>query len=111
MFHYPVNLRLFDFRYKDLHVFQIEHPTKVLEWTGDKSKSSLNLRKCLIIKVENPLNSKGCFSFCIPGICVAGYTGARSEILELLLPLKLYAGENQVNKETSSLCILNVQFI
>ncbi|XP_043076853.1 WD repeat-containing protein 73 [Puntigrus tetrazona] len=51
--------------YKDLHVFQLEHPTKVIEWTGDKS------------------------------ICVAGYNGARSEILELLLPLKLYAGENQ----------------
>ncbi|KAI7796022.1 WD repeat-containing protein 73 [Triplophysa rosa] len=51
--------------YKDLHVFQLEHPTKVIEWTGDKR------------------------------ICVAGYTGARSEILELLLPLKLYAGDNQ----------------
>ncbi|XP_056587398.1 WD repeat-containing protein 73 isoform X2 [Triplophysa dalaica] len=51
--------------YKDLHVFQLEHPTKVIEWTGDKS------------------------------ICVAGYTEARSEILELLLPLKLYAGDNQ----------------
>uniref|UniRef100_A0A8C2FCW2 WD repeat domain 73 n=1 Tax=Cyprinus carpio TaxID=7962 RepID=A0A8C2FCW2_CYPCA len=51
--------------YKDLHVFQLEHPTKVIEWTGDKN------------------------------ICVAGYTGSRSEILELLLPLKLYAGENQ----------------
>ncbi|RXN27007.1 WD repeat-containing 73 [Labeo rohita] len=51
--------------YKDLHLFQLEHPTKVIEWTGDKN------------------------------ICVAGYTGARSEILELLLPLKLYAGENQ----------------
>ncbi|XP_077089151.1 integrator complex assembly factor WDR73 [Siphateles boraxobius] len=51
--------------YKDLHVFQLEHPTKVIEWTGDKS------------------------------ICVAGYTGAKSEILELLLPLKLYAGDNQ----------------
>ncbi|XP_056118940.1 WD repeat-containing protein 73 [Rhinichthys klamathensis goyatoka] len=51
--------------YKDLHVFQLEHPTKVIEWTGDKS------------------------------ICVAGYNGAKSEILELLLPLKLYAGDNQ----------------
>uniref|UniRef100_A0A672LGY8 WD repeat domain 73 n=1 Tax=Sinocyclocheilus grahami TaxID=75366 RepID=A0A672LGY8_SINGR len=51
--------------YKDLRVFQLEHPTKVIEWTGDKN------------------------------ICVAGYTEARSEILELLLPLKLYAGENQ----------------
>ncbi|XP_048023176.1 WD repeat-containing protein 73 [Megalobrama amblycephala] len=51
--------------YKDLHLFQLEHPTKLIEWTGDKS------------------------------ICVAGYTGAKSEILELLLPLKLYAGDNQ----------------
>nr|XP_055036962.1 WD repeat-containing protein 73 [Misgurnus anguillicaudatus]XP_055036963.1 WD repeat-containing protein 73 [Misgurnus anguillicaudatus] len=51
--------------YKDLHVFQLEHPTKVIEWTGDKS------------------------------ICVAGYNGTRNEILELLLPLKLYAGDNQ----------------
>lgn len=51
--------------YRDLHLFQLEHPTKVIEWMGDKS------------------------------ICVAGYTGARSEILELLLPLKLYAGDNQ----------------
>ncbi|ROL47573.1 WD repeat-containing protein 73 [Anabarilius grahami] len=58
-------LRLLVFRYKDLHLFQLEHPTKVIEWTGDKS------------------------------ICVAGYTGAKSEILELLLPLKLYAGDNQ----------------
>ncbi|XP_065143853.1 integrator complex assembly factor WDR73 [Paramisgurnus dabryanus] len=51
--------------YKDLHVFQLEHPTKVIEWTGDKS------------------------------ICVAAYNGTRNEILELLLPLKLYAGDNQ----------------
>ncbi|XP_051533235.1 WD repeat-containing protein 73 isoform X4 [Myxocyprinus asiaticus] len=51
--------------YKDLHVFHLEHPTKVIEWTGDKS------------------------------ICVAGCTSSRSEILELLLPLKLYAGDNQ----------------
>uniref|UniRef100_A0A8C2B8C3 WD repeat domain 73 n=1 Tax=Cyprinus carpio TaxID=7962 RepID=A0A8C2B8C3_CYPCA len=35
------------------------------------------------------------FNSGIRGICVAGYTGAKSEILELLLPLKLYAGENQ----------------
>lgn len=30
---------------------------------------------------------------------MAGYTGAKSEILELLLPLKLYAGDNQVNTQ------------
>jgi len=41
--HHPVILRLLDIRYKDLHVFQLEHPTKVMEWTGDKSKPSLDL--------------------------------------------------------------------
>ncbi|XP_062867767.1 WD repeat-containing protein 73 [Trichomycterus rosablanca] len=51
--------------YKDLHVFQLEHPTKVIEWTDEKS------------------------------ICVAGYSSAKSEILELLLPLKLYVKGNQ----------------
>ncbi|TRY97923.1 hypothetical protein DNTS_034147 [Danionella cerebrum] len=51
--------------YKDLHLFHLEHATKVIEWTRDKS------------------------------ICVAGCTGGKSEILELLLPLKLYAGDNQ----------------
>ncbi|XP_053333985.1 WD repeat-containing protein 73 [Clarias gariepinus] len=52
--------------YKDLHVFQLEHPTKTIEWTGEKS------------------------------ICVAGYSDSeKNEILELLLPLKLYAKENQ----------------
>ncbi|XP_026861355.2 WD repeat-containing protein 73 isoform X2 [Electrophorus electricus] len=51
--------------YRDLHVFQLEHPTKVIEWTGEKS------------------------------ICVADYSSARNEILELLLPLKLYAGGNK----------------
>lgn len=35
----------FDFRYKDLHVFQLEHPTKVIEWTGDKSKMTLESLK------------------------------------------------------------------
>ncbi|MCJ8740889.1 hypothetical protein PDJAM_G00064280 [Pangasius djambal] len=51
--------------YKDLHVFQLEHPTKSIEWTGEKS------------------------------ICVAGYSSEKNEILELLLPLKLYAKGNQ----------------
>ncbi|KAK3555303.1 hypothetical protein QTP86_014898 [Hemibagrus guttatus] len=51
--------------YKDLHVFQLEHPTKTIEWTGEKS------------------------------ICVAGYSSEKNEILELLLPLKLYAKGNQ----------------
>ncbi|XP_022531692.2 WD repeat-containing protein 73 [Astyanax mexicanus] len=51
--------------YKDLHVFQLEHPTKVIEWTSEKS------------------------------ICVAGYSSPKNEILELLLPLKLYAGGKQ----------------
>ncbi|KAL6469953.1 hypothetical protein MHYP_G00210720 [Metynnis hypsauchen] len=51
--------------YKDLHVFQLEHPTKVIEWTSEKS------------------------------VCVAGYSSPKNEILELLLPLKLYAGDKQ----------------
>ncbi|XP_047661821.1 WD repeat-containing protein 73 isoform X2 [Tachysurus fulvidraco] len=51
--------------YKDLHVFQLEHPTKTIEWTGEKS------------------------------VCVAGYSSEKNEILELLLPLKLYAKKNQ----------------
>ncbi|XP_076836946.1 integrator complex assembly factor WDR73 [Brachyhypopomus gauderio] len=51
--------------YRDLHVFQLEHPTKVIEWTGEKS------------------------------ICVAGDFSEKNEILELLLPLKLYAGSNK----------------
>lgn len=51
--------------YKDLHEFQLEHPTKTIEWTGEKS------------------------------ICVADYSSGKNEILELLLPLKLYAMGNQ----------------
>ncbi|KAI5622495.1 WD repeat-containing protein 73 [Silurus asotus] len=51
--------------YKDLHEFQLEHPTKTIEWTGEKS------------------------------ICVAGYMSEKNEILELLLPLKLYAKGNK----------------
>ncbi|XP_068425112.1 WD repeat-containing protein 73 [Clinocottus analis] len=51
--------------YKDLHVYQLEHPTQVLEWTSGKT------------------------------VCVAGYAAARNEILELLLPLKLLADENK----------------
>ncbi|XP_030638184.1 integrator complex assembly factor WDR73 [Chanos chanos] len=48
--------------YEALHVFQLEHSTKVIEWTGEKS------------------------------ICVAGYGSVKNEILELILPLKLFAG-------------------
>ncbi|XP_029457961.1 WD repeat-containing protein 73 [Rhinatrema bivittatum] len=52
--------------YKDLHVFELQDPTRVIEWTGEKS------------------------------ICVAGYEKLkRNEILQLLLPQKLYAKENQ----------------
>lgn len=64
------------------------------------------------MKIENPLTAS--FLFYIPGICVAGYIGAKSEILELLLPLKLYAGDNQVNEEVRNAilaCNLNVRFI
>ncbi|XP_029927560.1 integrator complex assembly factor WDR73 [Myripristis murdjan] len=51
--------------YKDLHVYQLEHPTRVIEWTSGKT------------------------------VCVAGYRSAKNELLELLLPLKLLAEENK----------------
>uniref|UniRef100_UPI0037E902A7 WD repeat-containing protein 73 n=1 Tax=Semicossyphus pulcher TaxID=241346 RepID=UPI0037E902A7 len=51
--------------YKDLHEYQLEHPTQVIEWTSGKT------------------------------VCVAGYTPSKNEILELLLPLKLFADENK----------------
>ncbi|XP_056300631.1 WD repeat-containing protein 73, partial [Pseudoliparis swirei] len=51
--------------YKDLHVYQLEHPTQVLEWTSAKT------------------------------VCVAGHASSKNEILELLLPLKLFADENK----------------
>lgn len=51
--------------YKDLHVYQLEHPTQVIEWTSGKT------------------------------VCVAGYSSSKNEILELLLPLKLFADENK----------------
>lgn len=57
-------LRLLVFRYKDLHLFQLEHPTKIIEWTGDKSKSSLNesmKHVTYTVKKENTL--KAVFSF------------------------------------------------
>ncbi|XP_041649941.1 WD repeat-containing protein 73 isoform X2 [Cheilinus undulatus] len=54
--------------YKDLHVYQLEHPTRVIEWTSGKT------------------------------VCVAGYAPSKNEILELLLPLKLLADENKVTQ-------------
>ncbi|KAI9520235.1 hypothetical protein NQZ68_020135 [Dissostichus eleginoides] len=51
--------------YKDLHVYQLEHPTQVIEWTSRKT------------------------------VCVAGYSSSTNEILELQLPLKLFADENK----------------
>ncbi|CAG6014450.1 unnamed protein product [Menidia menidia] len=51
--------------YKDLHVYQLEHPTQVIEWTSKKT------------------------------VCVAGFSSSRNEILELRLPLKLFADENK----------------
>lgn len=51
--------------YKDLHVYQLEHPTRVIEWTSGKT------------------------------VCVAGYASSKNEILELLLPLKLLADKNK----------------
>ncbi|XP_060682358.1 WD repeat-containing protein 73 isoform X2 [Hemiscyllium ocellatum] len=52
--------------YNDLHVFELQQPTRVIEWIQDRS------------------------------ICVAGYNvGKRNEILELSLPEKLCAKGNQ----------------
>ncbi|XP_047453701.1 WD repeat-containing protein 73 [Mugil cephalus] len=51
--------------YKDLHVYQLEHPTQVIEWTSGKT------------------------------VCVAGFSPSKNEILELRLPLKLLADENK----------------
>ncbi|XP_018591884.2 integrator complex assembly factor WDR73 isoform X2 [Scleropages formosus] len=52
--------------YTDLHVFELQDPTRVIGWTSDKS------------------------------VCVAGYKAAKvHEILELLLPQKLSAKDNQ----------------
>ncbi|KAG7454897.1 WD repeat-containing protein 73 [Solea senegalensis] len=51
--------------YKDLHVYQLEHPTQVIEWTSGKT------------------------------VCVAGCRPSKNEILELRLPLKLFADENK----------------
>ncbi|KAF7647608.1 hypothetical protein LDENG_00169650 [Lucifuga dentata] len=51
--------------YKDLHVYQLEHPTQVIEWTSGRT------------------------------VCVAGYNSSKNELLELRLPLKLFAEENK----------------
>ncbi|XP_068179121.1 WD repeat-containing protein 73 [Antennarius striatus] len=51
--------------YRDLYVYQLGCPTRVTEWTSEKT------------------------------VCVAGYTSSKNEILELRLPLKLLAGENK----------------
>ncbi|XP_038606613.1 WD repeat-containing protein 73 [Tachyglossus aculeatus] len=52
--------------YKDLHAFELQGPTRVIEWTGDKS------------------------------VCVAGCEHQeKNEILQLLLPPKLCAQEKQ----------------
>ncbi|XP_051882351.1 WD repeat-containing protein 73 isoform X2 [Pristis pectinata] len=53
-------------RYNDLHVFELQEPTRVLEWIQDRS------------------------------VCVAGYSaGRKNEIQELSLPQKLSAKEKQ----------------
>ncbi|CAL8290031.1 unnamed protein product [Merluccius merluccius] len=51
--------------YKDLYVYHLDHPTRVIEWTSEKT------------------------------ICVAGFGSGRNEILELQLPPKLFADENK----------------
>ncbi|XP_026227813.1 WD repeat-containing protein 73 isoform X1 [Anabas testudineus] len=51
--------------YKDLHVYQLELPTQVIEWSSQKT------------------------------VCVAGNSLSKSEILELHLPPRLFAEENK----------------
>ncbi|XP_041799045.1 WD repeat-containing protein 73 [Chelmon rostratus] len=51
--------------YKDLYVYQLECPTQVIEWTSGTT------------------------------VCVSGYSSSKNEILELRLPLKLFADENK----------------
>ncbi|XP_060091201.1 LOW QUALITY PROTEIN: WD repeat-containing protein 73 [Heteronotia binoei] len=52
--------------YNDLHVFELHEPTRVVTWTGEKR------------------------------VCIAGYSDRRrNEILQLLLPPRLTAKENQ----------------
>uniref|UniRef100_A0A3Q3W5Q1 WD repeat domain 73 n=1 Tax=Mola mola TaxID=94237 RepID=A0A3Q3W5Q1_MOLML len=51
--------------YRDLYVYQLEQPTKVIEWTSGKS------------------------------VCIAGYSSSKNEIMELCLPPKLFADENK----------------
>ncbi|KAK0141075.1 WD repeat-containing protein 73 [Merluccius polli] len=63
--HLSVSRVLFHFRYKDLYVYHLDHPTRVIEWTSEKT------------------------------ICVAGFGSGRNEILELHLPPKLFADENK----------------
>ncbi|XP_067889110.1 WD repeat-containing protein 73 isoform X2 [Heterodontus francisci] len=61
-----VLLELHPSRYNDLHVFELQEPTRVIEWIQDRS------------------------------ICVAGCNvGKKNEILELSLPQKLCAKGNQ----------------
>ncbi|KAK7877749.1 hypothetical protein WMY93_030563 [Mugilogobius chulae] len=51
--------------YTDLHVYQLENPTRVLEWTSGRT------------------------------MCVAGFSASKNEILELSLPLRLLAEQNK----------------
>ncbi|XP_040021059.2 integrator complex assembly factor WDR73 isoform X1 [Gasterosteus aculeatus] len=71
--------------YKDLHVYQLEDPTQVLEWTSGKSE---------FIKYRKYYTSKT--SQCkFKTVCVAGFHPSKNEILQLLLPRKLLADENK----------------
>ncbi|XP_073190010.1 WD repeat-containing protein 73 isoform X3 [Lepidochelys kempii] len=55
--------------YHDLHVFELQEPTRVIEWAGEKS------------------------------VCVAGYENSRrNEILQLLLPQKLVCVLREISR-------------
>ncbi|KAJ3597653.1 hypothetical protein NHX12_001170 [Muraenolepis orangiensis] len=51
--------------YKDLYVYHLDHPTRVIEWTSDRT------------------------------VCVAGFGSDRNEILEVRLPPKLFADDKK----------------
>ena len=75
-------------------MYQLEHPTQVIEWTSGKSE----LVTHVVIMSESAvhLNSYSVFIVFLSAVCVAGYSSSKNEILELQLPLKLFAEENKV---------------
>uniref|UniRef100_A0A8C6T5Y9 WD repeat-containing protein 73 n=1 Tax=Neogobius melanostomus TaxID=47308 RepID=A0A8C6T5Y9_9GOBI len=79
--------------YKDLHVYQLEHPTRVLEWTSGKS---LSVKLLIMFKSLSLICDHYWFIHSWTAVCVAGYSASsKNEILELSLPLRLLAEQNK----------------